>query len=227
MLERYLWTEDGGETRRLRAKEKVGKARKRREGVKTIDIPIFWKPCTTGYTDASAKRGLVRRTKTEQLWASPHFAWKLFKGLPPKGADPRHAFRELVERLMPNYFDLLGARYGIDGLISEAAGSLDCAFLAANWRYTKIVSQEAYRAGLAKWPAPGWNAGCAAEYKKMASSQGESDALPGGASAASGATPGASSHEGGGGAVTGGASASSGAASASGAPACSSGGGTS
>ena len=54
--------------------------------------------------------------------------------------------------MMPGYFDLLGGRYGIDNLLAECRSILDLAFVAANWRYTKLVDQRCYRCGLAAWP---------------------------------------------------------------------------
>ena len=46
----------------------------------------------------------------------------------------------------------MGSRYGDEGLLAEANRVLDLAFMAANWRYTKIIGVEAYRSGLHKWP---------------------------------------------------------------------------
>ena len=58
---------------------------------------------------------------------------------------------------MPQYFIVLGARYGIEGLLAESNRVLDLAFMAANWRYTRVVGAEAYRSGLHSWPpVPGW-----------------------------------------------------------------------
>ena len=68
--------------------------------------------------------------------------------------DPKKAFRLLIERLMPGYPALLGNRYGVDPLLAEAKDVLDLAFVAANFRYTHIITQEYFRAGLSGWPPP-------------------------------------------------------------------------
>ena len=53
---------------------------------------------------------------------------------------------------MPGYRSVLGVRYGVDNLLVECRQSLDLAFLAANWRYTKVVEKKFYRLGLNDWP---------------------------------------------------------------------------
>jgi hypothetical protein len=106
------------------------------------------------------------RGKCEVLYASPEFCWALFgKGAYGKEGkwalenEPRFAFRRLVEKLMPGYFDVLSCRYGVDNLLAECHHILDLAFVAANWRYTMIVNKKYYRCGLAVWhPADSkWN----------------------------------------------------------------------
>ena len=53
---------------------------------------------------------------------------------------------------MPGYFDVLGGRYSTDNLLAECRNILDLAFVTANWRYTCLVNEKYYRAGLAGWP---------------------------------------------------------------------------
>ena len=53
---------------------------------------------------------------------------------------------------MPGYFDVLSCRYGVDNLFAEYHHILDLAFVAANWRYTMIVTKNVYRCGIAEWP---------------------------------------------------------------------------
>ena len=92
------------------------------------------------------------------MWASPDFSRILFEGSEPKsGFEPSRALYKLIGSLMPQYFDVLGARYGVDGLLAESNGVLDVAFMIASWRYTKIIGVEAYRCGLHSWPPEaGW-----------------------------------------------------------------------
>ena len=129
-------------------------------GLAAIDIPVFWAPDTSGLRRLQAARHLAAPTrgqKQEVLWASPHFAWELFGHAQRKEEDPRHAFRLLVQRLMPEYFTVLSARHGMDALLAESHQILDLAFMAASWRYTQIVGATVYRMGLSAWPPPeGW-----------------------------------------------------------------------
>jgi hypothetical protein len=112
------------------------------------------------------------RGKQEVLYASADFAWVLFGRSQHKMDDPRHAFRQLVARLMPEYFAVLNARYGIEGLIAESHRILDLAFLAANYRYTQLVGSAYYRMGLSTWPPPeDWSAGFGSSAAELASSR--------------------------------------------------------
>ena len=57
-----------------------------------------------------------------------------------------------MERTMPGYFDVLGARYSVPALLAEFMGIMDLAFLAANYRFTQVVAAKMYRCGLAGCP---------------------------------------------------------------------------
>ena len=72
-------------------------------------------------------------------------------------------FLGLIEWMVPNYFVVLGARYGIDALLAESNGILDLAFVRANWRYTHVVNSKMYRAGLCEWPPADFAAGGTSE----------------------------------------------------------------
>ena len=129
-------------------------------GLQKIDVPHFWSPTTSGMKRLTAEGPRVRlRYKSEELFASPEFTWVLFghqkygrEGKWSAHSEPRFAFRRLVERTMPGYFDVLGARYSTDNLLAECRNILDLAFVAANWRYSRLVPKKFYRYGLAEWP---------------------------------------------------------------------------
>jgi hypothetical protein len=73
---------------------------------------------------------------------------------------------------MPEYFAVLNARYGMEGLIAESHRILDLAFLAANYRYTQLVGSAYYRMGLSTWPPPeDWSSGFLSSASALASSQ--------------------------------------------------------
>ena len=107
------------------------------------------------------QRGRLR-DKSEVLYASPEFTWVLFgrrafgrEGEWTPTREPRFMFRQLIERTMPGYFDVLGHRYGVDNLLAEFHQHLDLAFCAANWRYTSVIEVKYYRYGLVEWPPQG------------------------------------------------------------------------
>ena len=121
---------------------------------------MVWSPTTPGMRQLVAEGVCVRlRAKSEVLYASPEFTWVLLgrqkygqEGKWSAHSEPRYAFRRLVERTMLGYLDVLGCRYGTDNLLAECRNILDLAFVAANWRYTRIVNKKFNRAGLAEWP---------------------------------------------------------------------------
>ena len=58
------------------------------------------------------------------------------------------------------YFDLFHVRYGLETLLTDSRHNLDLAFVAAVWRYTRIVGKEQYRFGVDAWPPPAdWSTG--------------------------------------------------------------------
>ena len=107
-------------------------------GLEHIDIPMFWKPSIAGMRVIKQHPRIGLSAKAaDTLWASPELSgWLERHKVGKELSDPRHAFRKLVERLMPDYFTVLGGRYGVDVLLAESRQSCDLAFLAANWRYT-------------------------------------------------------------------------------------------
>ena len=152
-----------GATRRERCHLRCMKQARRKVGMQLHEVPRFWKPTVVQLANLrpGGPHGGSRRlrAKEEQLYCSAEFSWVLFgkqdygsEGKWCLGNEPRYAFRMLVERLMPGYFDVLGARYSVDNLLAECHCILDLAFLAAAWRYTHVVEQKNYRCGLSQWP---------------------------------------------------------------------------
>jgi len=165
-MDEYLREGPKGQERRERCQRlALGQAR-RRAGMQQIDVPRFWAPTTSGLRQVTAGGAVIRlRAKSEVLHASPEFTWALLghqkygsEGKWSANKEPRYAFRLLVERTMPGYFDVLGCRYGVDNLLAECRCILDLAFVAAAWRYTKLVGKQFFRCGLAEWPPcePWW-----------------------------------------------------------------------
>ena len=151
-LNEYLRDGPVGQERRARASRLALAAARKRIGLQDLPVPRFWPPSTRGLrqvTDATRHR---LRGKQEVLFASPDFCWVLFGRSQSKQDDPKHAFRKLVERLMPEYFAVFNARYGVDNLIVESFRVLDLAFVVANWRYTQVIGPTMYRMGLSSWP---------------------------------------------------------------------------
>ena len=169
-LNEYIRDEKNGHERFQRCQRLALHAARVRAGLQKLDVPRFWAPSITGLKQLMPEGHTVRlRAKSEVLYASPDFCWVLFgKGSHGKEGkwtaenEPRYAFRRLVERLMPGYFDALSGRYGVDNLLAECHQILDLAFVAATWRYTMIVNKKYYRCGLAEWPptASKWNGDC-------------------------------------------------------------------
>ena len=151
-LNAYLQGDTENRGRIVRAENLAVAAAGKREGEKHWSVPVFWPPSCVGLEKVTVPMSLGLRAKREVLWASPAFAWALFGKTRALTDDPKRALRKLMERLMPQYFTVLGSRYGVEGLLAEANRVLDLAFMAANWRYTKIIGVEAYRSGLHKWP---------------------------------------------------------------------------
>ena len=133
---------------------------KRKAGCEPIALPNFWTHKTSGLKNLSTVLPIAMRpkAKTDVVWASPDFAWACFGGSMKKQDDPKWALRKLIDRLMPGYFELLGSRYGMPSLPAEAQNSLDSVFLAANWRYTRVIKTKYYRCGLHEWPPTGFEA---------------------------------------------------------------------
>ena len=159
-LDEYLRAGPFGDERRARCQRLALNQARRKAGLHKIDVPRFWSPTTSGLVklvgDGSNRR---LAAKSEVLYASSEFSWALFgrgkfgqEGRWSPQNEPRYAFRCLVERTMPGYFDLFGGRYGVDNLLAECRNIVDLAFVAANWRYTVLVQQQFYRSGLAEWP---------------------------------------------------------------------------
>ena len=147
---------------------------------------FFWAPTESGVRRLTPSGVTPRRLrgKSEVLFASPAFAWVLFgrrnfgggEGEWTPAREPRWLFRKLIERTMPGYFDVLGARYSVDNLLAEYQQHLDLAFLAANWRYSAVIGLKYYSVGLAEWPPVGdwWTA----RLRAMAGTEGAGDAAP-------------------------------------------------
>ena len=182
-LEGYLQDFSKGPERIARASKRALEAAKKKAGLDYIDVPMFWKPNIAGMRVLKhhPRIGLPAKA-TDTLLASPEFSgWLERHKVGKELSDPRHAFRKVVERLMPDYFTVLGGRHGVDVLLAESRQSCDLAFLAANWRYTHIVGADSYRMGLSAWPPrDDWfDAPMAAG--KLASSQGASASSQGAA----------------------------------------------
>lgn len=162
-LETYMRDVTSGNERRERVERCARAAAKRRMGLHRLEVPRFWNPTTVGLLDLTPppRVGKRLRAKTEGGWASPDFSWVLFGRAGRAGHtgpdDPPHALRRLIERTMPGYFDVLGARYGVPAMLAECMGIMDLAFVAANYRFTQVVEAKMYRAGLVEWPPdPAW-----------------------------------------------------------------------
>ena len=159
-LHEYLNHSAKGKERTERCHKLALSQARKKAGLQKIDVPRFWSPTTSGMRKLTAEGAGVRlRAKGEVLYASPEFTWVLLgrqkygqEGKWSAHSEPRYAFRRLVERTMPGYYDVLGGRYFVDNLLAECQNILDLAFVAANWRYTRIVEQKFYRFGLAEWP---------------------------------------------------------------------------
>ena len=128
--------------------------------MQTIAVPPFWPPSTQGLKLLTPSGpGIRLRAKAEVLYASPSFSFIVLQcqkvgreGKWSASCEPRYAFRRLVERTMPGYFDMFSCRYGVDNLLTECRQILDLAFVAANWRYTQLVQKQFYRCGVDTWP---------------------------------------------------------------------------
>ena len=159
-LHEYLNDCAKGKERTERCHKLALKQARMKAGLQKIDVPVFWSPTTSGMRQLVAEGARVRlRAKSEILYASPEFTWVLLgrqkygqEGKWTAHSEPRYLFRRLVEQTMPGYLDVLGCRYGTDNLLAESRNILDLAFVAANWRYTRLVDQRFYRSGLAGWP---------------------------------------------------------------------------
>ena len=153
----YMLDKAAGLSRMARAGKLAKAAAAKNAGRKQLPVPRFWPPSTAGMEKVTTPKSLGLRAKPEAFSASPDFVWTLSGGRRALAEDPKRALRKLMERLMPEYFTVLGARYGVDGLLAESHGVLDVAFMAANWRYTQIVGAQQYRCGLHRWPpVSGW-----------------------------------------------------------------------
>ena len=151
----YLREGEVGRERVARCRRCASHAARRRVGINRLDTPRFWPPSIVGLLRVSQVGQFTRASgKVEVLYASPDFAWALFGKDPrkPTGIDPRLAFRNLLDRLLPGYFDVLGARYSMDALFAESRQILDLAYVAACYRYTIVVGEKFYRAGISEWP---------------------------------------------------------------------------
>ena len=156
-VQAYMGALSQGHVRIDRAGKLAIAAAARREGLKVWPVPPFWPKTTAGLVKVMVPRKLGGGALHNVMWASPDFAWTLFGGSESKAAEPTRVLYKLIAGLMPNYFDVLGGRYGIEGLLAESHRVLDVAFMMASWRYTKIVGVEAYRCGLHSWPpVHGW-----------------------------------------------------------------------
>ena len=151
-LNEYLREGDVGKDRSDRAFRCASNAARRKLGLTSLAIPRFWNPTTSGLINLACPAGTRLRAKQVPVYASPEFTWVLFGRKQRLDDNPKIAFANLVERLMPGYRSVLGVRYGVDNLLVECRQSLDLAFLAANWRYTKVVEKNFYRLGLNDWP---------------------------------------------------------------------------
>ena len=207
-LEEYLPNGPEGEERRSRCKRAAMSAAKARVGKHSIPTPRFWTPTVANMRRLTARGvGTRLRAKGEVLYASSDFCWSLTKrrnnGAFECGHEPKFLFRQLIERTMPGYFDVLGGRYSVDNILAESRHVLDLAFVAAAWRYTLALGGLKYfRYGLAEWPCmEDWWASRVAvapwvgRLPATAASASTAPAGTGGAAAATGAD--ATSHAGG------------------------------
>ena len=120
-LNEYIRDEKNGHERFQRCQRLALHAARARAGLQKLDVPRFWAPSITGLKQLMPEgHTVLLRAKSEVLYASPDFCWVLLgKGSHGKEGkwtaenEPRYAFRRLVERLMPGYFDALSGRYGI------------------------------------------------------------------------------------------------------------------
>ena len=160
-LRLYMMEPGKKDMRRRRMQARAHQQRRLKAGPLAMPLVPFWPGTREGLVMASAKTRV--KGKQEVLYASPDFLFELRRGgaaptlVNTSVADPRFLFKCLVEWLMPEYFTVLGTRYGLDSLFAEAGGVLDLAFANASYRYTLACGHEYYRMGLCQWPPePGW-----------------------------------------------------------------------
>ncbi len=157
LLRKYILDPTSGPERLERCTSIANYRAKRKAGDAQLVLPKFWTHKTSGMKMITRRLAFSKsKSRTEVVWASPEFAWACFGKSIAKEDDARCSLRKLIEQLMPGYFALLGGRYGVDNLLAEGHQVMDLAFLAANWRYTKVVDKKFYRYGLEEWPPTGF-----------------------------------------------------------------------
>lgn len=126
----------------LEAKHQLGK----RRHAKT---PTFFEPQTDILVNLQIQTLGTAKDKISKL-SSEQFRWHLFGGKSQdqlKDPNPSHYFRKLLSDTLPGYFMLLPFEYHISGLIANARGNFDAAFLEAVWRYGKTLGTSCFPPG--------------------------------------------------------------------------------
>ena len=105
----YMLDKAAGPSRMARAGKVAKAAAAKNVGRKQWPAPRFWPPSTAGMEKVTKPKSLGLRAKQDAFWASPDFVWALSGGRRALAEDPKYALRKLMEQLMPEYFNVLGA----------------------------------------------------------------------------------------------------------------------
>ena len=128
-----------------RLSEVKGQLGKRRHA----KTPIFFEPQTDILVNLQIQTLGTGKDKILKM-SSEQFRWHLFGGKSQdqlKDPNPTHYFRKLLSDALPGYFMLLPFEHHISGLIANARGNFDAAFLEAVWRYGKTLGTSCFPPG--------------------------------------------------------------------------------
>jgi hypothetical protein len=128
-----------------RLSEVKGQLGKRRHA----KTPTFFEPQTDILVNLQIQTLGTAKDKILKV-SSEQFRWHLFGGKSQeqlKDPNPSHYFRKLLSDTLPGYFMLLPFEYHISGLIANARGNFDAAFLEAVWRYGKTLGTSCFPPG--------------------------------------------------------------------------------
>lgn len=111
--------------------------------------PTFFQPDTDILVNLQVQTLMMGKDKMPKL-SSEQFRWHLFGGKSQdqmKDPNPATHLRKLVTDALPGYFKLLPFEYHVTGLIANARGNFDAAFLEAVWRYGKAAGAHRFPPG--------------------------------------------------------------------------------